>query len=164
MSPSLQCNWASSAREGPGNFLARGSLQSCLATDRPAGPGRPVPARAARDCHPGAQQGFSTPGGWRGFPGEPLPLPSHSPSRGHGTPPLQFTKCVHRHYHIAPKRPLKPTINLSLWLRSPPAACFLISEQRASGLRACQSRASRGRGGSTWAGGRWRVAGPAGAL
>ena len=158
----------------PGNFLAHSSCQSCLVTQTglQAWEG-PVPADSAWDSGTGAWQGFSTPGDWRGFPEEPqdviwglgsCPLPSHSPSCVHGTPPLQFTKCVHRHYHIAPKRPLKTTINLSLWLQSPPAACFLISEQRASGLKACQSRTSRGRRGSTWAGDRWRVAGPAGAL
>ena len=89
-------------------------------------------------------------GGWA-----TAPSPATVPSRVHSTPPLQFTKCVHRHYHIGPKRPLKTTINLSLWL--PSRAHRLPRGRGASGHRACQGGRQPGQRGFHVGG--WQVVG-----
>lgn len=110
MSPSLPCNGASRVREGPWQFSGSQLIPELPGdTDGPAGLGRPCSSR----CSPGlplwSPAGLLRPQDWRGFPAEPQdviwglgshPLPSRSPSYVRGTPPLQFTKCVHRHYHI----------------------------------------------------------------
>lgn len=62
-SPSLQCNWASWAREEPGQFSGSRLLPALPGdTDGPAAPGRPRSSRCSLGPRPTAQQGFSTPG------------------------------------------------------------------------------------------------------
>lgn len=62
-SPSLQCNWASWAREEPGQFSGSRLLPALPGdTDGPAAPGRPRSSRCSLGPCPTAQQGFSTPG------------------------------------------------------------------------------------------------------